>query len=68
MILPGRGGLAPLDDCSTEENMLIKKNISEYPQNLRNVRKDISEKLRFKISQKMFRRFIKKSSIIHRNV
>ena len=43
MILPGRGGSAPLDDCSTEEIMLIKKALSEYPQNLRNVCKDISE-------------------------
>jgi transposase len=68
MILPGRGGSAPLDNCTPKDITMIKEAISEHPQNLRNVCKDISKKLGFEISEQMLRRFIKKNSIIHGNV
>ena len=61
MISPGRGLSAPLDECDGEDIKMIKEAIGENPQTLRDVCKDVSEKLGFEISKKMLRRFIKKS-------
>lgn len=63
MILPGRGRTAVLNGCDADEIGMIEEAVRENPQSLREVCKELSVKLSFKVTKDMLRRFIKKNSV-----
>jgi transposase len=67
MILPGRGRRAVLNGCSEEQFLTAEEEVLENPRNLRKVSEKLSCEFGFKITKKMLRRFIKKSSVTHGN-
>jgi transposase len=67
MILPGRGRRAALNGCDEDRIRTVEKELSGNPQNLQKISEHLSSEFGFKITKRMLRRFIKKSSVTHGN-
>lgn len=66
-ILPGRGRRAVLNEVGSDEISIIEKAVSEHPQNLGGVCRNLQEQLGFSVTKKMLRSFLKKNSVIPGN-
>lgn len=67
MILPGRGRRAVLNGCDDDQIRMVGKEMSGNPQNLQKISEHLSSEFGFKITKRMLRRFIKRSSVTHGN-
>ena len=65
ILKPGRGVKAILDSLTAEQIDIVKKEIRKNYQNLKAVCTILSQKLGFKVTIWMLKRFIKKNTIIH---
>lgn len=62
MILKGRGVKAKLDELSSVQIEQVKAVIQSDPRSLRNICRDLSELLGYKVTKNMLRRLVKKNS------
>jgi transposase len=62
-IIPGRGLKAPMNDLNDPQIELIHAEIKRNPQSLREVSGVLSEKLGFKITKSMLKKYLKKTQI-----
>lgn len=62
MILQGRGVKAKLDELSEAQMEQVKAVIGSDPRSLRNICRDVSELLGYKVTKNMLKRLVKKNS------
>lgn len=68
MILKGRGVKAKLDELIEQQLEQVKQVIDSDPRSLRNICRNLSELLGYKVTKNMLKRWIKKNSNIHGDV